>query len=457
MNLPFFERLEQKILDARDKGGFRLKPWPLVIGGVVLLFLAFVFFPAGLIGALNLALFLSPLWLTALIVTGAWFLWITLIRSEFIAAQPVVLLEIRPPRSIVKTPLAMETLLTGLYHVKGESNWYQKIVQGKVRPYWSLEIASLEGKIHLYIWTRSEFRRLVESAIYAQYPGAQVVEVPDYTQMITATTQDYAVWGCDFKHTAPDPYPIKTYVDFGLDKVAEEPEQTDPLSNVIEFLGTIGKGEYFWTQIIVRTAGSEKYHGEISEATGKQKTWRDEATLEIEKIRKMAGTKAKFFDPTTGKMVESEGFPNPTKGQSEMIAAIERNVSKLAFDVGIRAVYVAEPSKFNPVMITGMIGMWNPFNSKAYNTIKATHWGIDFQDYPWELNNEKKKDVFRKHIVQAYRRRQFFYEPFSNHDFMTMSTEELATIFHIPSAAVEAPSLTRIQSATGEAPPNLPT
>lgn len=456
MKLPFFGKLEKAMEEITDKIGLRLKAWALVIALVVLLFLVFSFFPWGITQALAIALFLSPLWLSTFLVAGAWLLYLTLIRAEFIAAQPVVLLEIRPPRSIIKTPLAMETLLTSLHFIKGESNWYQMYIQGKTRPYWSLEIASLEGKIHLYIWTRAEFRRLVESAVYSQYPGAQVVEAPDYTRTITATTDDYAIWGCDFRHTQPDPYPIKTYVDFGLDKIAKEPEQVDPFANLMEFLGSIGKGEYFWTQIVIRTAGSEKYRGQSNETTGKQWTWRDEALREVEKIRKRAGTKSKFFDPTTGKFVETEGFPNPTKGQSEMIAAIERNVSKLAFDVGIRSIYLARPDKFNPIMITGMIAMWKPFSSESYNTLKATRWGIDFQDYPWEFNNEKKKDVFRRRIVEAYRRRQFFHAPFSFSNHMIMSTEEVATIFHIPSQATAAPGVERIQSATGEAPANLP-
>ena len=63
-------------------------------------------------------------------------------------------------------------------------------------------------------------------------------------------------------------------------------------------------------------------------------------------------------------------------------------------------------------------------------------------------------------MVEAYRRRQFFYEPFSfgipRDDIMVMSTEELATVFHIPSQAVMTPTLHRLQSATSEAPSNLP-
>jgi hypothetical protein len=42
------------------------------------------------------------------------------------------------------------------------------------------------------------------------------------------------------------------------------------------------------------------------------------------------------------------------------------------------------------------------------------------------------------------------------HETMVMSTEELATIYHVPSLAIETPSLGRVHSATGEAPANLP-
>src|SRR3989344_3610591 len=187
MKLPFLERLEKFLGKATDKVGFRLAEWPVVIAGLTLLLLATVFFPSGVGQALSIALFLSPLWLPVLLLSGAWLLYLILIRAEFIATQPTVLLEIRPPRSLVKTPLAMETLLTSLHFNKGESNWFQLYIQGKSRPYWSLELVSNEGKIHFYIWTRVEFRRLVESAVYAQYPGAQVVEVPDYARMISAT------------------------------------------------------------------------------------------------------------------------------------------------------------------------------------------------------------------------------------------------------------------------------
>ena len=315
------------------------------------------------------------------------------------------------------------------------------------------------------IWGRAAFRRLVESQLYAQYPGIQIIEAPDYTRLITAKTPEWEVWGCDFKHTAAVPLPIKTYVEYGLDKVQKEPEQVDPIANLIEFMSSIGKGEYIWLQFVIRAHRGEIYGvspGAISSnrlnTEGKPYTWKDEAEKMIQEIR--AKTRESYVDIFTGE--ERPGFPNPTKGQMEKMAAIDRNVGKLAFDVGGRGIYLAKPDKFHGPMVAHLIALFKPFSSEGWNGINSTGWMKRFDDYPWEIGTSKRKEHFRKELVEAYRRRSFFYDPFFEgglhlKDLMVMSTEELATVFHIPSQSVQAPGLTRIHSATREAPLDLPT
>lgn len=448
--LPFLSTIEAQVKKLRASSGVRMKSWPIFILGVVLLFMATIFMFSQVAMALSIAFFLAPLWLPFLILGGAWTMWIILKRSEFIARQEHIVLEIKPPRSIEKTPLAMEAVLSGLHHSPGEGTWYKRLIEGGVRPWWSLELVSLEGQVHLYIWTRTGFRRIIEAQIYSQYPGAQVVEALDYTRLISAHHEEWAIWGCDFIHTAEDPVPIKTYVEYGLDKVQKEPEQVDPMANLIEFLGSMKKGEYLWLQLVIRVHKGEKYH-KFNKA-GKPYTWKDQAQELIKKIR--AETRQPYIDATSGK--EVPGFPSPTKGQSDKIAAIERNISKLAFDVGARGIYLARPDRFDGIVIAGLTGIFKQFSSEGWNGFKPNGWMTLFDDYPWEMGVNRYKALIRGALVEAYRRRQFFHEPFPTSDTMVMSTEELATIFHIPSHAVEAPSLERIQSATGEGPPNLP-
>jgi len=453
--LPFLKNLSETVEKITDKSGYRFSPWPILILGCSILLISLVFMPGVVSYALSLALFLAPVWLPFLLVGGALTLWIILKRSEFIAKQEIILLEIKLPRTLTRTPLAMEAFFSGMHLSPGESSWYKVFFGGSVRPWWSLEIASLEGQVHFYIWTRTLYRRIIEAQMYAQYPGVQIVETDDYTRFIPAKPGEWGVWGCDYKHTEKDPLPIKTYVEYGLDKVQKEPEQVDPLSNLIETMGSIGKNEYLWLQFIIRVHKGEKYHKMNDK--GKPYTWKDQAKELVDEIRK--ATREPYKDPVTGK--EIPGFPNPTKGQSEKIAAIERNVSKQAFDVGARAVYVVKEGSFKLSSIFSLIGLFKHFTSEEWNGLKPTKWMMRFDDYPWEIGVDKFKDKVRTALVEAYRRRQFFYDPFSfglsADDAMVMSTEELATVFHIPSRAVEAPGLGRVQSATGEAPINLPT
>ena len=452
--LPFLHEIEEVKDKFTSNTGVRFSPWPIFITGTVFLAIAFLIMSSTVSLALSLALFLAPLWLPILLVGGAMTLNTILKRVEFISSQTYILLEMKLPRNLVKTPLAMETFLSAIHLNPGESNWYVKS-KGGVRPWWSLEMASFEGSVHFFIWTRANYRRIIESQMYAQYPGVQIVEAPDYTRLISAKPEEWSVWGCDFKHTKKeDSLPIKTYVEYGLDKVQKEPEQVDPIANLIEFMGSIGKGEYLWLQFVIRVHMGEKYHKKNKD--GKPYTWRDEGKEMVEKIRK--DTRSPYFDPLTGK--EMAGFPNPTKGESEKMAAIERNISKLGFDVGIRCVYVAKPANFTPIIITHMIGLFKPFSTEGWNGINSSAWMKRFDDYPWELNAAKIKEHYGQKLVEAFRRRQFFHDPFSHgiskDDIMVMSTEELATVYHIPSGGVQTPGLERISSATGEAPGNLP-
>lgn len=452
--VPFLHEMEEISKKITDKIGLRFESWPLFILGITLLITAFIFMPGGVSLALSIALFLAPLWLPFLLIGSAKKLWYILKRSEFISAQPYMLLEIKPPRNLVKTPLAMEAFLSSLHLTGGESTWWARFMGG-IRPWWSLEIASFEGRVHFFIWTRAKLRPIVESQLYAQYPGVQIVEAPDYTRSISATPGEWTIWGCDYKHTAADPLPIKTYVEYGLDKVQKEPEQIDPLANIVEFMSSLGKGEYLWLQFVIRAHKGEKYNKLNKD--GKSYTWKDQADELVEDIRRK--TRDPYIDPFTGE--ERPGFPNPTKGQMEKMAAIERNVSKIAFDVGTRCVYLAKPSNFNGPSISHIIALFKPFSTEGWNGINSTGWMKKFDDYPWEINVEKRKNHFRHELIEAYRRRQFFHDPFFEgglhlKDIMVMSTEELATVYHIPSRSVESTGLSRIQSATGEAPSNLP-
>ena len=131
--------------------------------------------------------------------------------------------------------------LTALHQTGGEGTWYDKYVSGKVRAWFSLEIVSIGGDVHFYIWTRKGFRRLIESQLYSQFPGIEVFETDDYT-MGLSYDGSIELFGAELKLTEADALPIKTYVDYGIDKETEEEYKIDPITPVIETLGTLQPG-----------------------------------------------------------------------------------------------------------------------------------------------------------------------------------------------------------------------
>jgi len=448
--LPGMGFIEKFFHSSHTGGGLHISARPLIITMAALIVIFFLMSPSQTLRNFNLLIFFAPLWVPLILMRFAIDRFLQSRRAAFIRDQKMVLLELRLPRDTKKTPLAMETVLSNLNFSAGETTWYKKYWKGGARPWWSIEIVSLGGQVRFYIWTRASLRRGVESFFYAQYPGMEIIEAEDYSRLIDPSDKDArGMFGTEYLLDKPDPYPIRTYVDYGLDKPGTKPEeQIDPLSQLIEFMGSIGPHEQLWFQIIFRRAGKEKLGG---------KDWKDEAKELVEELRSKTVQRTTNYDPVTGQSRENIGFPNPTPGEKSTIEALERNTDKPAFDVGLRCLYMAEHGHFDASNITFLINMLKPFNHNGWNSFKlAEFFSARFNDYPWEDRGGHHKQHEHEKIVEFYRRRSYFHPPYVG-PWMVLSSEELATLFHIPSSTVEAPSLPRIQSATSGAPANLPT
>jgi hypothetical protein len=437
--LPLFHELHEWMEGTGSTGGFSI-PGPLVVAlflGGALIFNATV--PLQSMHNWGLALQLSPLWLPIMVGRFAMMRFVFMKRDWFHFTTGNVLLELKLPREILKSPRAMDTVLSSLNISSGESTWHKRYWWGATRPWWSLELVSLEGTIHFYIRTRENQRRAVESFFYAQYPEIEIIEAKDYSRMRDPSdTSKYLMSAFEFKKSKKggDPYPIKTYVDYGLDKPSlKVEEQVDPLAQMLEVFGSAGPGDQIWLQMVIRVAKEERYRGV-------KRSWKDEAKDIVKSIRESTLTET--------------GFPQPTEVQKETMAAIERNVGKLAFDVGIRMIF--STPKGGKSMVGTLLNMWKPFSTENYNGIGVNGMMFDakFNDYPWEDFGGKRKQKEHHEALEFYRYRAFFHPPFRG-IWTTFSTEELATIFHFPSSIVKTPSLPRISSSTSSAPSNLPT
>ncbi|HSE56710.1 MAG TPA: hypothetical protein VLB02_01345 [Candidatus Paceibacterota bacterium] len=395
----------------------------------------------------------------------AWNLWLTYINTLFLNSIKWVLLEVRPPKEVHKSPLAMELVLGALYQTGGVGTWYDRYWKGNLRYFFSLEIVSHEGKVRFLVRTPDRFRKLIESQIYSQYPQAEVFEVEDYTKKIPDYKKGGPIelWGCRFELTKDDPYPIKTYVDYGLDKAVgslDENQRIDPITPTLEFMGSLGAGEYFWFQILVQpdTKRFSVKNKEGKEESGKD--WKDKGREVIKELK--------------GKLLEkdAEGKVMPgtsSQGQKLVIEAIERSINKLGFDCGIRALYLAEKASFNAgARIPSLTGILRQFNSSDLNGFKPAE--TTSFDFPWQDPFGTRLETKKKYLLSDYKNRSYFYGGFSFDDVkkyftspgksgkkpFILTSEELATLFHLPGTVLETPSFERIEATKGEPPANLP-
>jgi len=387
-----------------------------------------------------------------------WRLWIYYKRTAFIQSQTYILLEIKLPREVLRSPRAMELALAHFHNGSGESTWWDRYVNGKVRPWFSLEIVSIEGNIHFYVWTRAQFRNVVEASLYSQYPGIEINQVPDYTEAFPYfDPHQMSVWICDFKLKKEDKhghpasaYPIKTYVDYELDKDPKEEFKIDPLTTVLEYISMIGKGEQVWMQFIIQVhaEGSISDKFPFGNMGGSSDT-----DMKVDGPAVMAEFRKSLEEAPTkeGAMVYSR---IPTKGEAEVMAAIDRKLSKPLFDFGMRMAYMAKPENFNGARISGYVQIMKPFYTRNMNSF-AFKEDSNLNDFPWQDFQEIRANKLRKKKLAAYRTRSWFHPPYKKQAYV-LSTEELATIWHFPGGVAATPGITRTMAKKMEAPDNLP-
>ncbi|MEK7176715.1 MAG: hypothetical protein AAB719_00235 [Patescibacteria group bacterium] len=397
------------------------------------------------------ALVTWSIWLPILLVSLFLTTWFSYKRREWIRSKGGMLLEIKLPRDIARSPAAMEVVIGGLYEpvVGSLTDVY---LEGRVRDWFSLELVSLGGEVKFYIWAFPQWRGIIESRIYAQYPGAEIFEVKDYSLDLVFDPKNRDMWGATTKLNKADAYPIKTYIDYELDKGGKEQEEiVDPIMPLLEQLGSLKPGEQAWVQILIQAHRDE---GIKDLRIFPKPDWKEGIKDEIKKIIE----KESFVKPSKSdnpdKVMPMMTFLTTT--QNKTIEAIERNSAKPAFDTMIRTLYTAPKDIYDKMRIGGIIGSMRQFGSQTLNGIRPD-WMTSI-DYPWTDFREMRKRRGQRTLLNAYKRRSFFNVPFKHlHGSpYILTAEELATVFHFPGAAVTTPTLARVPSKKAGAPPNLP-
>ena len=404
-----------------------------------------------LVNVINILITIAPIFLAVILFVIFWDLWVNYVRSKQIFTTKYVVLELKLPKDTFKSPQAMEVFLQSL-HNTSDGGKYVQYWKGETRPWYSLELVSIEGTVKFFLWAEEQRKAGIMSALYSQFPEIEIREVEDYTRSVHPDPKVTRIWAGEFKFAKKDHFPIKTYIDYGLDKDPKEEFKVDPMLPLLEFLGSVPVNQQVWIQILIM---AHKQQRKLSDWFHKTDQWEDGAKKEVNEIlmrdpiTKAAGKK--------DEMTEITKLPSISEGEKEIAKAIERSQMKHPFDVGIRALYIAPKNEFNtPFGLGGIISSFKHFSSNNLNGFKPNDkkWHPKL-DNPWQDFHNMRRNRYGRLALDAYKRRSYFFPPFKGVP-MVMNTEELATIYHFPGSVSATPNLTRVPSKKAEAPANLP-
>lgn len=402
--------------------------WPLALRGGTILILT------------------SPLWIALITKKTFTFFWLHYVQHQFTSLpdKQGTLLEIRIPREIAHSPKAMELVYDALHFRIQMATKFMTHWRGHIRPWYSIEIISnRKGELKFYIWCWKSLVEQVEAAFYAQYPTIQLVPAEEdyaraYLREKGNNTKNINCWGMTYMLEKSDAYPIRTYYDYELDKDPKAEYKHDPLVTMLEQLSAHEDYEQFWMQIMIQPEWNEGW----------------KATIKTEMQKIYDATKKPFTDAAGNKQ---HGYAQLKPMQFDIIRAMERSTMKLGFFTSIRSMYITDKqyNSHNSQTISRIfipIGSVDTpyFNNIALDPVKHTS-GFDF---PWEFWFGRR-DTRVQQLWDAWIARSAFAPPHIE-DPMILTSEELATVFHIPGEEAKALGIKRVESKQKGAPPNLP-
>lgn len=421
----------------------------ILLFGVGVIFSAFSYLQLDVMPVLTILIALSPIWLPAALFQVTFEQWMWSVQEKFKFENGRTTLRIKPPQEVLKSPEAMESILAQIFNTNSPDNLMQTYIDGKHPLVTSLELVSIGGEVRFYANVPvKKVKNQLEAQLYAQYPGIEVTEeLIDYTAEVPEKSPDWETFTFHLGKKENEVLPIKTYIDFGLDKQPKEELKFEPMSPLIEHLSRAKPHERIWIQFLLVPHIKRNFKvGSLSE----KPTWEKKARAKIDEL--MGRDKNKLGAE------ETDSRPVLTMGERDTIAAIERNISKYAFETGIRGMYITKTGKFDGEMIGHLLRGFAQFDMIGRNGI-APRWRTDF-DYKFFQDRSGLKIRAIKERELEYYKARYYTEGDKKTKIDTtkvMSVEELATVFHIPGSSVITPTLSRVENTRKEAPVNLPT
>ena len=353
-------------------------------------------------------------------------------RNRYRTAFNMAVLLVRVPKELKKEDIGqdksqqqiqemigrMETVFSNLGSMKAQRGLLSWLLGHTDEV--AFEVTVHADKISFYVSVPKKAQVFMEEQIHAQYPNAQIDEVPDYNIF----SPNGVILGSYLTFRRENYFPIRTYRKL----------ETDSCNSLTNALTKIEGQDGATIQYVVRSA---------------KPTWRREG-LRIAKAmqqgKRLSDVRGGVFtgigrglsDLATPKKTGEKTTPETYRLsplEEEMVKGLEEKSSKAGLEVNIRVVVSAQTPEKAQRYLNEILDAYGQFNVFEY--------GNSFK---------KSMPVFQSSLI-----RQFIFRNFDHRHAIVLNAEEIASVFHFPLPQTETPKINWLLSRKALPPSNLPT
>ena len=395
---------------------------------------------------------------------SCWMFWRQEVYKHSRKLLPWKYLEIKIPREILKGPKAMEQFFAALWPLRNApSGPYKKYWEGEIPRWHVIDIIGKNKEVRFFVRVSFAISTALQGFLYAQYPDVEIFEVEDPLPKEFPATyreledQGYEIFGNELYQTQSPAISIRTFSEFEQESGDEKGRIIDPFAVLLELISNLKPSEMLLIQYVLMP--DDQKHG--------RNNWRDEAKKILETLQN-----------TTQQLGhDKEGNPQyrfrfRTPGEEGVIKRIEEKLERPTFETTLRYMYIAPKAEYNyNVGYRGIQTFFNQFQhdrQKLHRNLAIMtksewyYFPFIFPDthlywkryafYDEYMQRFLPLDLFAGKLYHSY-----FWAWCFGHRPMPLSSQELATLFHIPTNVVlTSPMFERVESKRLPSPSNLP-
>jgi len=299
------------------------------------------------------------------------------------------------------------------------------------KDYFSFEIACTDKKISFYVNCPKHLQQLVEKQIQAQYPHAYIEQIKGYNPF----QKDGNLEVEELQLNKQSVYPFRTYKNM----------ESDPLNSLTNAMSKLTENEGAAVQFIISPAGTswqgrprhmalEIQQGKNPEMVERGQVYRVLIGFVRALGRAMSGTKANGQGSHAHKDLSGYGSPiQLTPMQQEIVKKLEEKASRPGYKTNVRLVTSSSTPGSAAVHMRNLMSAFLQFNMPPFNGFR--------------VKKRNKNDILKDYIFRVFR---------DNGSQGLLNTEELASLWHLPTPYIETPNIKWLISKKAPPPVNLP-